>query len=99
MKVIHCATELAPEGRSVCVAIGMFDGVHLGQRRVLEQTAQDAQAGGGLPLAVTFDQHPNSVVAPDRTPPLIYSVPQRLRAIASAGISAVWLIHFDRAFS
>jgi riboflavin kinase / FMN adenylyltransferase len=99
MNVIHQPSELASGVRQVCVAIGMFDGVHLGHQRVLQQTVEDAQSADGLSVAVTFDRHPNTVVAPARTPPLIYTLSQRLRALASCGVETALLLHFDRAFS
>ena len=52
-----------------------------------------------MALVVTFDRHPGSVVAPQRVPPLIYSLPQKLRVIESLGADALLLIHFDKAFS
>jgi riboflavin kinase/FMN adenylyltransferase len=48
---------------------------------------------------ITFDRHPSTVVAPDRVPPLIYSLPQKLGAIESLGADTLLLIHFDRVFS
>ncbi len=99
MKVIRQPNELHPDGRSVSVAIGVFDGVHLGHQRILQQTVQDARQTDGVSVVVTFDQHPSVVVAPDRAPPLIYSLSQRLAAIDSLGIDTVLLLHFDRQFS
>ena len=99
MNVIRHASDLAPPDQKVCVAMGVFDGVHLGHQRVLDQTITDAKRHGALAAAVTFDQHPNAVVNPERMPPLIYSLPQRLRVIGSLGIETVLLIHFDRRFS
>ncbi|MDB6111154.1 MAG: Riboflavin biosynthesis protein [Pedosphaera sp.] len=99
MKIIHAASELKPEGRRVCLAIGFFDGVHLGHQQIIRQTIADAQQHEALSLVVTFDQHPNTVVAPQRVPPLIYSLPQKLRVIGSLGCDALLLIHFDQAFS
>jgi len=46
-----------------------------------------------------FDRHPNTVVPPIACPPLIHSLPQRLRTIGSLGADALLLLHFDRAFS
>lgn len=99
MQVIHTATELNAPNRRVCLAIGFFDGVHLGHQQIIRQTIADAQQHGSLALVVTFDRHPNSVVAPARVPPLIYPLPQKLRAIESLGPDALLLLHFDKAFS
>jgi riboflavin kinase/FMN adenylyltransferase len=99
MKLIHTATGLKPGSKKVCLAIGFFDGVHLGHQQIIRQTIADACQHNALALVLTFDQHPNTVVAPNRVPPLIYSLPQKLRAIESLGAEALLLIHFDRAFS
>jgi len=100
MNVLRARTDLrnyAP--KKVCLAIGVFDGVHLGHQQVIRQTVSDAQHHEAHACVITFDCHPASIVAPDRAPPLIYSLPQKLRAIESLGAESVWLIHFDKAFS
>ena len=56
------------------LAVGFFDGVHLGHRRILAQA--DA--------ALTFLNHPATVFAPDRVPPLLMPTPARLAAIGAA---------------
>lgn len=99
MNVIHTATDVNPGSRKVCLAIGFFDGVHLGHQQIIRQTIADARQHNALALVLTFDQHPNTIVAPQRVPPLIYSLPQKLRAIESLGAEALLLIHFNRAFS
>ena len=99
MKLIHAANELNAGSRKVCLAIGFFDGVHLGHQQIIRQTITDARQHGALALVITFDQHPNAIVAPARVPPLIYSLPQKLRAIESLGAEATLLIHFDKVFS
>jgi riboflavin kinase/FMN adenylyltransferase len=99
MKIIHAANELKPAGRKVCLAIGFFDGVHLGHQQIIRQTIADAHQHEALMLVLTFDRHPNAIVARDRVPPLIYSRPQKLRAIESLGADTLLLIHFDEKFS
>jgi riboflavin kinase/FMN adenylyltransferase len=99
MNVIRAATELNPGSRKVCVAIGVFDGVHLGHQQVIRQTISDAQQHEAISAVVTFDCHPNSVVAPERTPPLIYPLAKKLSVIESMGIATTLLIHFDKSFS
>ena len=69
-----------------------FDGVHLGHQQIIRQTITDARQHDAIALVLTFDRHPNAIVAPDRMPPLIYSLPQKLRAIESLGADSLLLI-------
>jgi riboflavin kinase/FMN adenylyltransferase len=99
MKIIHAANELKPGDRKVCVAIGFFDGVHLGHQQIIRQTIADSRQHDAVALVLTFDRHPNAIVAPGRVPPLIYSLPQKLRAIESLGADNLLLAGFDKKFS
>lgn len=99
MDVIKHAAELQPGTRKVCVAIGVFDGVHLGHQQVIRQTIADAQQHEGIAVAITFDRHPSTVVAPEKTPPLIYRNSKKLRVVESLGIDTTLMIEFTREFS
>ena len=99
MHIIHTASELDRGAKGVCVAIGVFDGVHLGHEQVIRQMVADARQQEALSIVITFDRHPNVIVAPGSIPPLIYSLPQRLRAINALGVHATLLIRFDEPFS
>jgi riboflavin kinase / FMN adenylyltransferase len=99
MRILHTANELNAAGRKVCLAIGFFDGVHLGHQQIIRQTITDAGQHEAIALVITFDRHANAVVAPGRVPPLIYSLPQKLRAIESLGPDALLLMHFDKPLS
>jgi riboflavin kinase / FMN adenylyltransferase len=99
MNVIHTAKDLGNGSRKACLAIGVFDGVHLGHQQIIRQTVSDARQHDSAAVVVTFDKHPASIVAPDRVPPLIYSEAQKLRTIESLGVDTLLLLRFDRAFS
>jgi len=99
MKIIHAPRDLRPQGRKICLAIGFFDGVHLGHQQIVRQTIGNARQHEAISLVITFDRHPNAIVAPDRVPLLIYSLPQKLRAIEALGVDTLLLIHFDKQFS
>ena len=99
MQVLHSPEEFRAGGRKVSVAIGMFDGVHLGHQQLIRQAVADAEQHEGTAVVVTFDRHPNNIIAPDRVPPLIYSPSQKLRAIAAAGADATVIIPFTPDFS
>ena len=99
MQIVEAPAQWNRMGTKVCIAIGVFDGVHLGHQHVIRQTWADATQHEALALVVTFDRHPNVVVAPERVPPRIYSLSQKLRAIETLGVDATWVIPFDEKFS
>lgn len=99
MKVVYAAADLQSGPRPVCAAIGVFDGVHLGHQHVLRQMLDDAARCNAVSTVITFDKHPNAVVALARVPPLIYPLAKKLKVIASLGIQAAYIIRFDKAFS
>ncbi len=99
MKIVHTAQELASPNRPAHAAIGVFDGLHLGHQAIIRQTLEDARATGGRCIVITFDRHPNAVVAPQHAPPLIYSLPKKAEVITSLGVEAMLELRFDEDFS
>lgn len=71
------------------LAIGMFDGVHLGHRAVIEAAVQSARRSGGLAAVLTFWPHPSAVMRPEKATRLIMSPDYKARLLASAGVDAV----------
>jgi riboflavin kinase/FMN adenylyltransferase len=93
--VIRGLGPLAAETFTAPVAtIGVFDGVHLGHRRVLETAKSYARELGGDLVVVTFDVHPRAVTV-GRAPPLVTSLPHRLILLERQGVSATVVLHFD----
>jgi riboflavin kinase/FMN adenylyltransferase len=99
LKLLHQLAELASGPRPVHLAIGVFDGVHLGHQAVIRQAVHTARASEGLAVVVTFDRHPNCVVAPDRVPLAISTLAQKLRALEALSVDASLVLPFDEPFS
>jgi riboflavin kinase/FMN adenylyltransferase len=79
---------------SKVLAIGIFDGVHLGHQQIIS-SARDH----GDVTVITFDPHPISVVAPERTPTQLISLKDRIELLKSAGANSVEVINFTKEFS
>jgi riboflavin kinase/FMN adenylyltransferase len=86
MKVAHTPAELGPGPRAV--ALGTFDGVHLGHRRVIE-TLLDA---GPQPTVVTFDPHPRTALG--NRVDLLTSLERRFELLAELGVEATLVVEF-----
>lgn len=84
--------------RSV-VALGTFDGVHLGHQEILRRCAAYAKGAGARAVAFTFDRHPLQVIRPQFAPPQLTDVEDKLALIEATGIEVAVVAHFDEAFA
>ena len=92
MRVIR-GTEKAGER---VVALGTFDGVHLGHQALLK-TAKAYARAHGIPLRVyTFDRHPLEVIAPKYAPKILTTLPEKMSKMCRLGMDEVQLVPFDR---
>ncbi len=93
--------ELAapPPDRSTAVAIGVFDGVHLGHQALFRRTIEEARRRGLDSAVVTFRNHPLTVLSPTFQPRYLMDLETRLQAIASFGIDHTVAINFTREVS
>src|SRR5439155_10911704 len=75
MEILRSTTDLATLEGPLFLAIGAFDGVHLGHQAVISTSARHAHSEDGTPVVVTFDPHPAKVLRPENPPHLITSTP------------------------
>jgi len=79
---------------SKVVAIGIFDGVHAGHQQIIASAKHHGEV-----TIITFDPHPVSVVAPDRTPSQLMPLADRIKFLKAAGATSVEVIKFTKEFS
>ncbi|MFC6497537.1 bifunctional riboflavin kinase/FAD synthetase [Gemmobacter lanyuensis] len=90
MKIIQHWQGLAPTDRGASVAMGNFDGVHLGHRSVIE-----AAAGHGLPGVLTFEPHPREFFSPDAPPFRLMNAEARANRLAKLGVERLYELPFN----
>jgi riboflavin kinase / FMN adenylyltransferase len=93
MEIIRAIAELRPHPFPV-VALGNFDGVHLGHRAILKAAIERARAAGGTAFALTFDPLPAKVLVPDRAPSLILAGEDKLELLRKSRIDGVVVVEF-----
>jgi len=76
------------------LALGNFDGVHRGHRKILDRVCRAASERASTSVIMTFEPHPPRVVRPDKAPPLLMTTAQKLEAAAEAGIQGAAIVRF-----
>lgn len=97
--IVWHGLERCPPGTQAALALGNFDGVHLGHQAVLRQVLASAHVRGVRAVLVTFEPHPAEVLAPERRPRLLQTKRQKLAALEEAGVDAVLVLPFDLALA
>jgi|SRR5215470_19914755 len=96
MRIIRGLTSLPPDPPAAVVALGVFDGIHLGHREILTRAVGRARDLGLEAVACTFEPHPMEVLQPDRVPLPITTLGERLDLIAAVGIDTTVILPFTR---
>jgi len=85
-----------PRGRGSVIAIGTFDGIHLGHQQVLRYAIERAKESGAVSTAVTFEPPPLKVLRPEQAPPRISTNQQRMDWFGAVGLEAAVVLPFTK---
>jgi riboflavin kinase / FMN adenylyltransferase len=88
-----------PRWHKPVLALGNFDGLHRGHTKIIERIRRVAFERGATALVLTFDPHPPRIVRPDKAPPLLMTLPQKLEALEKAGVQGVAIVRFTHELS
>ena len=91
--------ELAGLVGELHLAIGVFDGVHLGHKAVIESAVFSAQRSGGVGGVLTFDPHPSRLFRPENPTLLMMPIKEKTSMLHAVGVDVVIRKHFDRVFA
>lgn len=96
MRICDQLEKLPTLGQSLHLALGVFDGVHLGHQAVISAAVQAAARDGGLAGLLTFDPHPIRVIAPGKAPSsLLETLEHKSRVVSALGVDLLIPLHFD----
>lgn len=93
MRIIHDLSKIRL--RNIVVALGNFDGVHLGHRSILAAAVREAKKLKAKSIALTFDPHPQQFIQPERGLRLLTDLSEREKLIQATGIDYVFVIKFN----
>ncbi len=101
MEILASLADAARSGllRGGAVAVGNFDGVHLGHQALLRRALELARARGARAGVLTFEPHPVRVLRPQLAPPLLTLLPRKLELLAGHGLDAAVVQPFDLAYA
>jgi riboflavin kinase/FMN adenylyltransferase len=99
MQILRSIPELSRFPGPLFLAIGVFDGVHLGHQAVISTSAEHARAANGTPVVVTFDPHPEKILRPEKAPHLLTATPHKIALIRALGVRHLLIITFNQQFA
>ncbi|MGE5390023.1 MAG: bifunctional riboflavin kinase/FAD synthetase [Deltaproteobacteria bacterium] len=86
MLVIREVDNYTADGRSLYLALGNFDGVHLGHQQLIRELVAQSRNEGGRAAAFIFEPHPSRVLAPDRAPNLLVTADRKAELLRESGL-------------
>ncbi len=95
MHLFRGLRNLRTDGRGVAVAIGNFDGVHLGHQALVRAAGERARAGGAHLAVLTFEPHPREFFDPAAAPPRLMRLGEKCAALADLGVERLVVLRFD----
>ena len=99
MRTLVGLENLTPSERGLALAIGTFDGVHVGHRSLIATAMQRAEAEGWDAGVLTWDRHPAQTLRPDKAPPLLTTPARKAELIEALGVDVLVVLPFDEEFS
>jgi riboflavin kinase/FMN adenylyltransferase len=98
MELIRGIHNLRARHRGCVATIGNFDGVHRGHRKILEQVIAEARRRGQKSAVMLFEPQPPEYFAPEKAPPRLMALRDKLRALRELGVDQVLCARFDERF-
>ncbi|SHK65002.1 bifunctional riboflavin kinase/FAD synthetase [Desulforamulus aeronauticus] len=99
MRVYENLSGLKDRYADITLALGNFDGIHLGHQRLIGEAVEIARRSNGTAAVLTFDPHPMMILKPELAPPMLLDRDAKRHKMAKSGVDVLLLLPFTREFA